>query len=109
MDVTFVWDPSKARFESSAPGGQQEWSGKTMKNTSEAKAKQLRSDDLKPEYRLDYSKSKPNRFAGETRQLSLTVHVDPDVAKDFQNAESDNRVLRALLTTMPVERTRKTR
>ena len=80
-----------------------------MKNTSDTKSKQLRSDELKPEYRFDYSKSKRNRFAGETCQLSLTVQLDPDVAKVFQNAESVNTVLRALLTTMPVQRTRKTR
>ena len=80
-----------------------------MKNTSDTKSKQLRSDDLKPEYRFDYSKSKPNRFASENPKLSLTVQLDPDVAKVFQNAESVNTVLRALLTTMPVQRTRKTR
>ncbi len=80
-----------------------------MKTTSDTKPKQLRSDELKPEYRFDYAKSKPNRFAGDTRQLSLTVQLDPDVAKVFQNAEQVNTVLRALLTTMPVQRTRKTR
>ena len=69
----------------------------SMKTTSNPKAK----PDLKPEYRFDYQKAKPNRFAGSLRGGSLAVVLDPDVARVFQNAESVNTVLRALLTTMP--------
>jgi hypothetical protein len=75
-----------------------------MKNTSGNKVKQNRSDELRPEYRFDYSKAKPNRFAARTRPGSVAILLDPDVARFFKNAESVNAVLRALITTMPVRR-----
>jgi hypothetical protein len=56
------------------------------------------------EYRFDYSKAKPNRFAASARAGYRTVVLDPDVAAVFTTAESVNTVLRALLTTMPVKR-----
>jgi len=34
-----------------------------MKNTSQTKVKAKRADELRAEYRFDYTKSKPNRFA----------------------------------------------
>ena len=69
----------------------------TTKTTSRPKAK----PDLKPEYRFDYTKAKPNRFAGSVRGGSLAVLLDPDVARVFHDAESVNTVLRALLATIP--------
>lgn len=53
-----------------------------------------------PEYRLDYRKAKPNRFArgGASR---VVVVLDPDIAEVFRTPESVNAVLRALMTTMP--------
>ena len=80
-----------------------------MKSTSRPKAKSRRSNGLQPEYRFDYTKAKPNRFAGRVRAGSLAVLLDPDVAQVFQDAESVNTVLRALLTTMPAHRMRGTR
>jgi len=77
-----------------------------MKTTSRPNQKTSRSDGLQPEYRFDYSKAKPNRFANRVHPGSIAVLLDPDVAKVFQNAESVNTVLRALLSTMPVRRTR---
>ena len=61
-------------------------------------------DDLRPEYRIDYSKSKPNRFAAQMSRGSVAVILDPDVAEVFRDGKSVNGVLRALLTTMPVVR-----
>ena len=75
-----------------------------MKTTSHAKAKQYRSGGLKPEYGFDYAEAKTNRFASRLRGESVAVLLDPDVARVFQNAESVNTVLRALLTTMPDRR-----
>ena len=49
------------------------------------------------------------RFAGRVRTGSLAVLLDPDVAQVFQDAESVNTVLRALMTTMPDRRVRETR
>jgi hypothetical protein len=72
-----------------------------MKTTSARKPKRNQSAGLKPEYRFDYSKAKPNRFAGRVSPGSLAVLLDPDVAQVFHTAESVNAVLRALLATMP--------
>ena len=58
-------------------------------------------DDLKPEYKLDYSKARPNRFAKRVTEDSVIVVLDPDVAQVFTSAESVNAVLRALIQTMP--------
>lgn len=59
---------------------------------------------MRPEYRFDYAKAKPNRFAGRVQKGSVAVLLDPDVARVFTDAESVNAVLRALMTTMPVRR-----
>jgi hypothetical protein len=53
-----------------------------------------------PEYRFDYTKAKPNRFA--KRGISRVVVVlDPDISEVFKTPEAVNTVLRALITTMP--------
>jgi hypothetical protein len=72
-----------------------------MKKTSQAKAKTERADDLLPEYRFDYRKSKPNRFAKLARPDSIAILLDPDVAQFFDNGKAVNAVLRALMNTMP--------
>jgi hypothetical protein len=70
---------------------------KVPKTKTEAK----RDDGLRSEYRFDYSKAKPNRFAERTRPGSVAVLLDPDVAEVFRSPESVNAVLRALMATMP--------
>lgn len=59
-------------------------------------------EDLLPEYRFDYSKAKPNSFAHQLRERQIMVVLDPDVASVFGSAEEVNRVLRALIQTVPV-------
>ncbi|HJT77752.1 MAG TPA: hypothetical protein VJ739_11170 [Gemmataceae bacterium] len=54
-----------------------------------------------PEYRFDYSKARPNRFAAQFKRGSRAVVLDPDVAAVFSTPESVNAVLRALIETMP--------
>ena len=56
---------------------------------------------MRPEYRLDYTKAKPNRFAEVAQPGSVAVMLDPDVAQVFKTGESVNAVLRALLSSMP--------
>lgn len=59
-------------------------------------------DELLDEYQFDYEKAKPNRFAKHSETPSLTVVVlDEDVAKVFKTPESVNKVLRALIESMP--------
>ena len=55
------------------------------------------NDDLLPEYDLDYSKSKPNRFAEKYRQMQRTVVLDSDVADKFPSSEAVNEALRFLV------------
>lgn len=56
------------------------------------------NDELLSEYDLDYSKSKPNRFADEyNQQMKRTVLLDFDVAEDFPSSEAVNEALRFLV------------
>lgn len=61
------------------------------------------SDDLRAEYRFDYRKAKPNRFAAMTEENRTVVVLDPDVSKVFRTPDSVNAVLRALVETMPAK------
>ncbi len=52
-------------------------------------------DGLLPEYRFDYGKAKPNRFAmGDARRT--VVVLDEDVSRVFTTPEAVNKALRAL-------------
>ncbi len=65
-----------------------------MKNISESRTKTKRVNGLRAEYRLDYTKSKPNRFATRITPGAVAVMLDPDVARVFKSAETVNGVLR---------------
>ncbi len=70
---------------------------------SNAFVNQLNSnDDLLPEYSFDYQKAKPNRFTkrSEAKRLNIVV-LDEDVARVFTSPEAVNKVLRALIESMP--------
>ncbi|MCY6488718.1 hypothetical protein [Leptolyngbya sp. GGD] len=56
-------------------------------------------DELLPEYEFDYKQAKPNRFAANQRRT--VVVLDEDVAQVFTTPESVNKVLRALIESMP--------
>jgi hypothetical protein len=61
----------------------------------------VRAAGIRKEYKIDYSKSRPNRFANIAQEEPLVVMVDSDVAEVFQTSEAVNRALRALITAMP--------
>lgn len=69
-------------------------SAKTTKKTGS-------STDMRSEYRLDYSQSKPNRFAAEFGEDSIAVVLDPDVASVFSSSESVNAFLRSVIEALP--------
>ena len=71
-----------------------------MKKTRTA-SKPKQSADMLPEYRFDYSKARPNRFAAPCPPGGRLVVLDPDIAHVFTTAEAVNSVLRALIATMP--------
>ena len=58
-------------------------------------------DKIRREYRIDYSKSRSNRFLKMTTEQPLVVMVDEDIARVFPTPESVNHALRALITAMP--------
>jgi hypothetical protein len=72
-----------------------------MKKTSTPKPENAVDDDLLPEYDLDYSKGRPNRYAGKIDKSQVVVMLEPDIAEVFTTPESVNAVLRALIATMP--------
>ena len=65
------------------------------------------SEGLHPEYSFDYTKAKPNRFAGRMADRIVVV-LDPDVAEVFSTPDSVNTALRALISATPREKTRRT-
>jgi hypothetical protein len=64
-----------------------------MKKTSIPK-KVRGKDGLLREYRLDYSKAKPNRFAAEMPVETIAVVLEPDIAAVFKSAKTVNAALR---------------
>jgi hypothetical protein len=72
-----------------------------MKKTPTPKSEIDVDDDLLPEYDLDYSKGRPNRYAGKIDKSQVVVMLEPDIAEVFTTPESVNAVLRALISTMP--------
>jgi hypothetical protein len=63
------------------------------------------SDELRPEYRFDYSKARPNPYAARLKGKVVAVVLDADVAVAFPTSESVNTALRAVI----VERRSKSR
>ena len=55
-------------------------------------------EDMLPEYNLDYSKSRPNKYA---KQNSVLIPIDEDVADVFQTPENINKVLKAIISAFP--------
>ncbi len=73
-----------------------------MMNKTPSEPMQNSEDELLAEYQFDYQQAKPNRFAAGNKTQKLTVVVlDKDVAQVFTTPESVNKVLRALIESMP--------
>ena len=70
-----------------------------MKKTPTTKSRKV--EDLSAEYRFDYKKAKPNRFAVRMKDEPLVVLIEPDIAKIFKSSEQVNKALRALISAMP--------
>ncbi len=70
-----------------------------MKNTP--RSERSGAEDTRAEYRFDYAKAGPNRFAAEMDKSTVTVVLDPDVASIFQTSESVNSLLRSVIAALP--------
>lgn len=67
-----------------------------MKTTS-SRSRKARSNGLRAEYELDYSRSRPNRFASRMGPQTVAVVLDPDVAQVFDSSRAVNRLLRSII------------
>ena len=74
-----------------------------MRKTPRTSAKGGR-DDLRPEYRFDYGKSRANRFASRPGGSGVAVVLEPDVARVFDSAESVNQLLRSVISALAPRR-----
>ena len=63
--------------------------------------RKARRDTMRGEYRFDYSKAKPNRFAARMSAGVVAVVLDPDVAAVFQSSDAVNSLLRSVISAMP--------
>jgi hypothetical protein len=59
------------------------------------------NNDLRPEYRFDYRKAKPNRFAAKLKKGGRLIILDPEIAEVFKDSKDVNAALKALLQAMP--------
>ncbi len=77
-----------------------------MKKNPSGDQARASKEEMLSEYRFDYRKARPNRFAARMKQGSRIVLLDPDVAEVFTTRESVNAILRALIETMPQKASR---
>ena len=75
-----------------------------MKKTPATKSRK-KVEEMSAEYRFDYKKAKPNRFASRMEESPLVVVLDPDVAKVFTSTEEVNKALRAIISAIPEHHT----
>jgi hypothetical protein len=61
--------------------------------------------DMLPEYHLDYSKARPNRFARGIAEGSLIVVLEPELARVFKTPEQVKTILRAIAGALPQQET----
>ena len=80
---------------------------KTTKKGARARKRVRKVDGRAHEYRFDYAKSRPNRFAGEIASDAVVVVLDADVAKVFKDPKRVNALLRA--TIAAVDKPRRTK
>jgi hypothetical protein len=62
-----------------------------------SKAVSARSDELRAEYRFDYSRARANPYAARLQGKTLAVALDEEVAAAFPTSESVNAALRAVI------------
>ncbi len=61
---------------------------------------------MRSEYKFDYQRARPNRFASRLQGRVVAIVLEPDVAQVFDTAESVNRLLRSVISAVPERRKR---
>lgn len=56
---------------------------------------------MRPEYRLDYDRAKPNRFASKVPANAVAVVLNPEVTAVFGSSDSVNALPRSVVRAMP--------
>lgn len=79
-----------------------------MKKRPGNRKRRTKEDELRPEYRFDYSKTKPNRFAARMSEDVIAVVLEPDVAAVFNSSELVNALLRSVISVMRQTNLKKT-
>ena len=59
------------------------------------------SDELRPEYRFDYTTARPNPYAARLKGQAVAVVLDPEVAAAFPTSKSVNEALRSVMGLVP--------
>lgn len=72
-----------------------------MRKTSTNKKHRTPQEPLRREYRFDYSRAKPNRFAEKMSKDAVVVLLEPDVAAVFKSSEAVNALLRSVIAALP--------
>jgi hypothetical protein len=72
-----------------------------MSKMSTHKKHQPLRDTMRKEYRFDYRRAKPNRFAEKMSDGAVVVILEPDVAAVFKSSEAVNALLRSVIAAMP--------
>lgn len=72
-----------------------------MKKQVGRKRQRKTTDNMRAEYRFDYTKARVNRFAGRVKKDTVAVILDPDVAAVFRYSDAVNALLRSVIATLP--------
>jgi len=72
-----------------------------MKKTLARKRTRTQQQEMSSEYRLDYSQSKPNRFAARMSCGAIAIVLEPDVAAVFRSSKTVNELLRSVISAVP--------
>lgn len=72
-----------------------------MRRMSTRKKHQPLREAMQKEYRFDYRRAKPNRFAEKMSEGVVVVILEPDVAAVFKSSEAVTALLRSVIAAMP--------
>ncbi len=71
-----------------------------MRKISVSKKDKTLRDSMRKEYRFDYRRAKPNRFAEKMPKGAVAVVLEPDVAAVFNSSEAVNALLRSVIAAL---------
>ena len=71
-----------------------------MRKISVSKKDKTLRGSMRKEYRFDYGRAKPNRFAEKMSKGAVAVVLEPDVAAVFNSSEAVNALLRSVIAAL---------